>query len=559
MARYTIGLDYGTLSVRAILVAIATGEQVATSVYEYPHGVMETRIPTGRQLPPGWALQDPQDYIEGLITTIRDVMSQKEIMPEEVIGVGIDFTSATILPVKIENKMPLCMLEEFKDEPHAYVKLWKHHGAEEEAKMITEIAKERGEKFLDIYGGKVSSEMTIPKILETLRHAPKVYEEADRFMEAMDWIVWQMTGEESKSACGAGYKMFYNDKLGYPSKEFFKALDPKMEDVVKEKLDAPILPVGSCAGRLTESMAKVTGLLAGTPVGTGIIDAHSSVPGGGVAEPGTMMIIVGTSSCHMFLADQEKTGIEGIQGVVKDGIVPGYYGYEAGQSCVGDHYAWFVKNCVPASYMQEARDRGMDIHALLADKLKDYKAGQSGLVALDWFNGVRSPLQDYDLNGLIVGFNLLTKPEEIYLSLIEATAFGTRMIIEGFEDAGMHVDNIVLSGGIPMKNKMLVQVYSDICNRNIRISGASNASAMGAAYCGIAAAPESVTGYKDFADVVKRLGKIEEKVYTPNPENVEAYDKLYEEYKTLSDYFGRGANDVMKRLNAMRAERKGLK
>lgn len=552
MAKYAIGLDYGTLSVRALMVDIHTGEEVATSVYEYPHGVMETRIPSGKKLPSGWALQDPQDYMGGLVETVRDVMKQSKAFPEEIVGIGVDFTSATVMPVTAD-KMPLCMLPEFKDEPHAYVKLWKHHGGEEEAAIIDKIAIERGEAWHSLYGGKVSSEWTMPKVLETLRHAPEVYEKADRYMDALDWIIWELTGEESRSACCAGYKAFYHHEMGYPSKEFFKALDPRMENVIEEKMNAPIKGVGEKAGHLTESMAMVLGLLPGTPVGTGIIDAHSSVVGAGISGPGTMMIIVGTSSCHMLLSETEA-GIPGVAGIVKDGIMPGYFAYEAGQSCVGDHFAWFVDNCVPATYAAEARDKGITVHQLLTEKLAGYKAGQSGLVALDWFNGVRSPLMDFNLNGLIMGMNLLTKPEEIYLSLIEATAYGTRMIIESFENAGVPVDNIVLSGGIPLKNKMLVQVYSDICNREIKICGSSNASAMGAAILGAAAAAESVTGYKNANEVAAALGKINDEVYTPNPENVAVYDKLYAEYKTLLDYFGRGANDVMKRLNAIRDE-----
>ena len=544
MSKYAIGVDYGTLSVRALMVDIHTGEEVATSVYEYPHGVMEEHIPTGKKLAPGWALQDPQDYLEGLILTIRNVMAQQKALPEEVIGIGVDFTSSTVISCKAD-KTPLCHLPEFKDEPHAYVKLWKHHGAEEEAQMIDRIAKERGESWLSLYGGKVSSEWMIPKVLETLRHAPEVYAQADRMMEALDWIIWEMTDVESRSACGAGYKAFYRHDSGYPSNDFFKALDPRMEHFIEEKMDAPIKAIGETAGYLCASMAKQLGLMEGTPVGTGIIDAHSSLPGCGIGKPGEMMIIVGTSSCHMMLSETEA-GIPGVGGLVKDGIMPGYFGYEAGQCCVGDHFAWFVDNCVPESYHQEARAKGISVHQLLTEKLKDYKAGQS----------VRSPLMDFNLNGMIMGMNLLTKPEEIYLALIEATAYGTRMIIESFENAGVHVDSIVLSGGIPVKNHMLVQVYSDICKRDIKISASTQASALGAAILGIAAASEQVTGYKDANEIAQKIGQVEDTVFSPNPDNTEVYDKLYAEYKTLHEYFGKGANDVMKRLNKIREERK---
>jgi len=552
MAKYALGLDYGTLSVRALLIDIHTGAEIASNVYEYEHGVMEESIPCGKKLPSGWALQHPQDYLNGLVSTVKAVMKESGVSPEDVVGIGLDFTAATVIASKADGT-PLCLLPEFKDEPHAYVKLWKHHGAEEEAGMIDQIAKERGESWLNIYGNKISSEWMIPKVLETLRHAPDVYEAADRFIDAGDWLIWLLTGEETRSACYVGYKSFYHHETAYPSNEFFKALDPRMEHFIEEKMDAPIKGVGERAGYLTAEMAEKLGLKAGTPVGITIIDAHAGVLGAGVSKPGTMLIIVGTSGCHLFMSD-EVVETPGICGIVKDGTLPGYFTYEAGQSCVGDHFAWAAKNCVPERYEKEAREQGISIHQLLTKKLEGYKPGQSGLVALDWYNGVRSPLMDFNLNGMIIGMNLLTKPEDIYLALIEATAYGTRIIIETLENAGIPVNRIVLSGGIPMKNKMLVQIYSDVCKKDIRICGSSNASAMGAAMLGIVAADESVTGYKNASQVVETLGKINEEVYSPIPERAAVYDKLYAEYKQLHEYFGKGGNDVMKRLNAIRDE-----
>lgn len=550
MKKYAIGLDYGTLSVRALLLDIETGEETATSVYEYPHGVMENSLPSGQKLSAGWALQHPADYMEGMEKTIQRVMQESGCLPEDVVGIGIDVTSSTVLPVQADGT-PLCLLAAFENEPHAYVKLWKHHGAEKQAQQIGQTASDRDEKWLSLYGGKVSSEWMIPKVLETLQKAPQLYEAADRYMEVLDWLVWQLTGTESRSACSAGYKAFYHHETGYPEPAFFKALDSRMENLVSEKMYAPIRTIGETAGFLTEKMAEKLGLLPGTPVGTAIIDAHSAVVGSGVSKPGTMMIIVGTSSCHMLLSETEK-GIPGVAGIVKDGMMPGFFGYEAGQCCVGDHFAWFVKNCVPASYEEEAQDQGISVHQLLTHKLEGYRAGQSGLLALDWFNGVRSPLMDFDLNGMILGLNLNTRPEEIYLSLIEATAYGTRMIIESFENAGVPVNSIVLGGGIPLKNEMLVQVYADICGKEIRLSKSPNASARGAAILGAAAADERVTGFSDALDAAAKLGAISDEVYRPDSENAAVYSKLYTEYKTLHEYFGKGANDVMKRLNALR-------
>lgn len=550
MKKYAIGLDYGTLSVRAILVDIETGETKGQSVYEYPHGVMETQIPTGKTLDNGWALQHPEDYLNGLFFVIRDIMAHKTVFAEQVIGIGIDFTSSTVLPV-YADKMPLCCTDEFVNEPNAYVKLWKHHGCEQEAADIDRISRERKEPWLRMYGGKVSSEWAIPKILETVHKAPEVYEKADRFMEAMDWIVWQLTDVETRSACGMGYKAFYHDELGFPSKDFFKALDPAMENFIEEKFNAPIMPLGSCAGGLCAGMARELGLLEGTPVGTAIVDAHASVPGSGIGKTGEMMIIMGTSSCHLMLTEEERQ-IEGIQGIVKDGIMPGSYGIEAGQCCVGDHFAWFVDNCVPERYAIEARTKGISVHQLLSQKLANYKAGRSGLIALDWFNGVRSPLMDFDLNGLLIGMNLLTKPEDIYLALIEATAFGTRAIIESFEKTGIPVNSVVVSGGIPSKNPLVTQIYADIINREIKVCANDQACALGAAIFGIAAAHKAVTGYEDANEIATKLGKLEEKAFIPNQENVKIYDDLYKEYNRLTNYFGRGENDVMKHLNAIR-------
>ena len=548
MVKYAIGLDYGTLSVRALLVDIVTGEEKAASVYEYPHAVMVESLPTGEKLPPEWALQHPEDYLEGLVHTVREVMALSGAEPGEVVGIGVDFTGSTVLAVQ-KDGTPLCCTEEFAHEPHAYVKLWKHHGGEEEARYIDQVIRERREDWLDYYGGRVSGEWMLPKILETKRGCPEVYRRADRMIEALDWIIWQMTGVETRSACAAGYKVFYRPDEGYPSEEFFRALE--MEKLAVEKLNAPVTSIGERAGCLAEAMAEKLGLLPGTPVGTGILDSLASVLGSGITEPGVFMIIMGTSSCYMLLS-KRKAKIRGICGVVRDGILPGYYGYEAGQSCVGDLFAWFVKNCVPESYEKEARTKGINIYQLLEEKLTGYQAGSSGLLALEWFNGVRSPLMDSKLSGLVLGMNLQTKPEEIYLALVEATAYGTRMNIESFEEAGIPVDSIVAGGGIPAKNRMIVQLYADVCNRDIRLSGTSQVSALGAAILGAAAADPAVTGFSDVEAAVKKLGKQKNEIIHPRPEQAAVYDKLYREYRTLFGYFGRGGNDVMKRLKDLK-------
>lgn len=546
MTKYTIGIDFGTLSGRAVLVNVKTGQEIASAVYEYPHGVMDEKLPSGRELGHDWALQHPQDYIDVLANTIPAVLKDADIAPSDVIGVGTDFTACTLLPVKADGT-PLCFLPEFKDNPHAYVKLWKHHAAQDKANALNRIAKERGESWLANYGGKISSEWVFPKIWEVLDEAPEVYEAADRFIEAADWIIWQLTGKETRNSCTAGYKAIWNKRTGYPSKDFFKALDPRLENVVDEKLSRDILPVGTKAGEIDERASKLTGLEVGTAVAVGNVDAHVCVPAVGIDSPGKMLAIMGTSTCHMVMGTEEIP-VPGICGVVEDGILPGYFGYEAGQSCVGDHFAWFIDNCLPASYYEDAKRQDKDIYAYLREKAQEQKPGESGLVALDWWNGNRSILVDVDLTGMMLGMTLQTKPEEMYRALIEATAYGTRIIIENFREHGVPVNEFYASGGISQKDPMTMQIYADVINMPIKIAGTTQGPALGSAIFASVAAGKERGGYDSVFDAIKVMAKVSDNIYKPIPENVKIYDKLFAEYKILHDYFGRGANDVMKRL-----------
>lgn len=550
MEKYSIGMDYGTLSARAILINIHSGEEIATSVYEYPHGVMETALPTGEPLGPNWALQHPKDYIEALTFTIKELLSISKVEPKDIIGIGIDFTSCTILPVK-EDGIPLCMLKEFEREPHAYVKLWKHHAAQYCADHLNQTAEEMKEEWLSLYGGKISSEWLVPKVMQIAKEAPSIYDATDKFMEAGDWLVWQLCGKEARSACNAGYKALWHYKKGYPSSTFFKALDPKLENLVSEKLSTDIKPLGACAGYLTPEMARQTGLTEDTAIAVEIIDAHASVPACKIDGPGKMLMIMGTSTCHMLLSKEER-GVPGTCGIVKDGILPGFFGYEAGQSCVGDHFSWFVKNCVSSKYIEDAKEKGMDIHQYLTEKAKKLKVGESGLLALDWWNGVRSTLMDFDLTGLILGMTLQTKPEEIYRALIEATAYGTRQIIEAFESSGVPIDELYAAGGIAAKNPMLMQIYADVCNKEIKISGSEQSGALGSAILGAVAAGTEKSGYQDVCEATSKLGKLKDVIYKPIPENVSVYEELFREYQKLYNYFGKGENNVMKKLKALK-------
>jgi L-ribulokinase len=550
MSKYTIGVDYGSLSGRAVLVETSTGKEIASAVYEYPHAVMDKTLPDGTPLGHDWALQHPQDYIDVLAKTIPEILKKSGVDPADVIGIGTDFTACTVLPVK-KDGTPLCFLDEYKSNPHAYVKLWKHHAAQDKANKLNEIADKRGEAWLKNYGGKISSEWAIPKIWQVLDEAPEIYNAMDRWIEAADWIIWQLTGVETRNSCTAGYKAIWNKKTGYPSKEFFKALDPRLENVVEEKLGTVIVPLGDKAGELTEEMAKLTGLKAGTPVAVGNVDAHVCVPAVGIDGPGKMLAIMGTSTCHIMMGTEEHQ-VPGMCGVVEDGVMPGYFGYEAGQSCVGDHFAWFVENCCPASYFEDAKAKGMNIHKYLREKAQKLKVGQSGLVALDWWNGNRSVLVDVDLTGMILGMTLQTTPEEIYRALIEATAFGTRMIIENYREHGVPVEEFFASGGISQKDPLMMQIYSDVLNMPIKIAGSEQGPALGSAIFASVAAGKAAGGYDDVFEAARVMGNVKDVVYTPIPENVKVYDKLFAEYRKLHDYFGRGANDVMKRLKEIK-------
>jgi L-ribulokinase len=551
--KYAIGVDYGTQSGRAVLVDLSNGREVADHVTPYPHGVIDEKLPgSGKPLEHDWALQHPDDYLEVLRRSIPAVLKESGVSKDDVIGLGIDFTACTMLPVDKEG-VPLCFKPEWKDNPHSWVKLWKHHAAQDEADRLNAIAAERGEKFLPRYGGKISSEWMIAKIWQILNEASNVYEATDRFTEATDWVVSQLTGSFVRNSCTAGYKSIWHKRDGYPSREFFKALDPRLENLIDTKLRGDIVPLGTKAGEITPAMAELTGLAAGTAVAVGNVDAHAAVPAVGVVDEGKLVMAMGTSICHMLLGKKE-VAVEGMCGVVEDGIIPGYMGYEAGQSAVGDIFEWFVEEAVPA-YVKEAADKeGVSVHEWLTERAAAYKPGQSGLVALDWWNGNRSVLVDTNLTGVMVGYTLLTKPEEVYRALLEATAYGTRTIIDAFHSHGVEVNEVYACGGLPQKNRLLMQIYADVTNREIKIADSKQTPAVGAAMFGAVAAGSAKGGYDSIVDAAKAMARVREETFKPIPENVAVYERLYQEYRKLHDYFGRGENDVMKRLKALKDE-----
>ncbi|ASW57652.1 ribulokinase [Plantactinospora sp. KBS50] len=532
--RYVIGVDYGTLSGRALVVRVGDGAELGTAVHEYARGVIETALPDRQALPGDWALQDPDDYRDVLRRAVPAAVQAAGIDPERVIGISTDFTACTVLPT-LADGTPLCEIPELRSRPHAWVKLWKHHSAQPHADRINALAHERAEPWIGRYGGKISAEWQFAKGLQILQEDPEIYGRAERFIEAADWIVWQLCGVETRNICTAGYKGIRQDGR-YPSEEFLAALDPGFTDFVA-KLDGPLMPMGERAGGLTAEAAAWTGLPEGIAVAVGNVDAHVTAASAQALEPGHLVAIMGTSTCHVVNGSQ-LAEVPGMCGVVDGGLSQGAWGYEAGQSGVGDIFGWFVHNAAPS---------GMASHQRLSELAADQPVGAHGLIALDWWNGNRSVLVNHDLSGLIVGLTLATRPQDIYRALLESTAYGTRMIMEAFVEAGVPITELVMAGGLTA-NRLLMQIYADVTNRPLSIIGSAQGPALGSAIHAAVAAG----AYPDIYAASRAMGRVDREVYQPDPANARAYDALYAEYRTLHDHFGRGGNDVMFRLRAIR-------
>ena len=546
MPKYSIGIDYGTLSARAVLVDLSSGKECAEAVFPYPHAVMSEKFLDGTPLPPDFALQHPRDYLDALCEVIPAVIAAGGAKKEEIAGLGIDFTSSTVIPVKADGT-PLCFDARFKNNKHAYVKLWKHHAATPYAEKLTSLL--QGTKILENYGGSISNEFFFPKIAEIADHAPEVYDATDIFTEAGDFLTMTLTGARTMCSGVAGFKALYTEKEGFPSNDVLKALHARLDGVVENKIVKNIVAPGTCVGGVTEAWAETLGLCAGTPVSAALIDAHAAVPTAGITDGNEMLLILGTSGVQMLMSD-EPCPVEGICGMCRDGYIPGRYAYEAGQSCLGDHFDWFVKNALPASYAEEAASRGISPHVLLTEMASALRIGESGLLALDFFNGSRCIHSEADLSGVILGMTLATRPEHIYRALIEATAFSTRYIVEQFITGGVSVGNILVGGGIAEKNALLMQIYADVTGRELRLVGTKQAPAVGSAIYGAVAGGV----FPDIKSAAAVMAKRSDTVYRPIPENSAAYEKLYREYVTLCDYFGKGDNVVMSHLKAFKLQ-----
>ena len=544
---YVIGVDYGTLSGRAVVVRVADGAELGTGVHEYPHAVLTDTLPDGvTRLGAQWALQVPQDYVDVLRVAVPQAVAAAGIDADDVIGIATDFTACTVLPT-LDDGTPLCELPEYAARPHAYVKLWKHHAAQPQADRINAVAEKRGEAWLGRYGGKVSSEWQFAKALQLLQEDREVYDRMRHWVEAADWIVWQLTGTFVRNACTAGYKGLLQDGA-YPGPDYLAALDPDFAGFVTDKLGGPIAPLGAAAGTLSARAAGWTGLREGTAVAVGNVDAHVTAAAGNALAPGEMVAIMGTSTC-LIMNGEAVHEVPGMCGVVDGGVVEGLWGYEAGQSGVGDIFGHVVATSVPGSYERAAAERGESVHEYLTALAAAQAPCRHGLVALDCHSGNRSVLVDHDLSGLVLGLTLQTRPEDVYRAFIEATAFGARTIVEAFRGSGVPVSELVVTGGL-VKNAFLMQVYADVLQLPLSVVGSDQGPALGSAIHAAVAAG----AYPDVRAAAARMGRVTRGVYRPDPATAGVYDRLYAAYRRLHDHFGRGGDDVMHDLARLRRE-----
>lgn len=545
--KYVIGLDYGTLSGRGVLVRVSDGEILNSFVCNYPHAVMdETLCETGEKLPENWALQVPHDYVEVLDSVVPRLMAESGVDKCDVIAIGVDFTSCTMLPVD-ENNVPLCELDEYKTCKYAYAKLWKHHGAQPEADVINALLEARGLEEDPRFGGKVSSELMVPKAMETLLDAPEIYEAADEFVEAGDWLTRVLTDSNDRSCSMAGYKMWWNALEGYPDADFFKALDPRLENFTSEKLPGKLRGMGERIGVLSKAWADRLCLAEGIAVAPAIIDSHAGFPGSGVSRPDQMMMVLGTSSVMLALTDQPYSRY-GVMGGVRDAIVPGWYALESGLACVGDLFGWYMENMLPASYEKQAQAEGKDVFTFLNEKAAARKVGEGGVLALDWFSGNKTPFVDGSLSGALVGMNMTTRPEDIYRAMIEATAFGTKRIVDLYEAHGANIAEVIASGGIAIKNPFVMQIYADVLGKDISVTACDQAAALGSAIYATLAAGSANGGYDDYTEAVQKMSQPMLTTYHPVEENTARYAKLYKLYCALGGKMGDDADEIMHEL-----------
>lgn len=539
---YSIGIDFGTGSGRAFLINTENGEIEEQYIRNYTHGTIEGEL-GGEKLPQNFALQNANDYMEIIEIGIPTIIEKANISVSEIVGIGIDFTSSTVIFVD-EQMEPIHNKSGFQDNPHAYVKLWKHHGAQDEADLLFKTALEGKNRWLGYYGFNVSSEWMIPKIMEVNNKAPEVMAVTANIMEAGDWIVNRLTGQNVRSNCGLGFKSFWEAETGFHY-DLFDKVDSDLSDIVRTKVDAPVVSIGDSVGTLCKEMAEKLGLSPDTQVSPFIIDAHASLLGIGSEKDKEMTMVMGTSTCHLML-NKEQHKVPGISGSVKGAIIPDLYAYEAGQTAVGDLFEYVAKQA-PYDYVKAAESRGISIFDLLNEKAAQLYPGESGLIALDWHNGNRSVLSDSNLKGSLFGMTLQTRHEEIYRAYLEATAFGAKMIMQQYQGWQMEVDHVFACGGIPKKNGLLMEIYANILNKKITVIDSEYAPAIGAAILG------AICGgaHSDFNSAIEAMKEPVLYQVEPDPQQARTYKKLFSAYKELHDLHGYKKARIMRNVSAL--------
>ncbi len=539
MKKYVFGFDFGTLSCRGVAIDLQNGNMIATAEKAYPSGVI-SRVMKHKEIPllKDWYLEDPNEWVECMCDVSKQMLAEGNIKGSEVYGIGTDFTSCTLLPV-LKDGTPLCNIEEYRDYPNAWPKLWKHHGAQTYAEEIEKYAKENTDWLKNYFGNSVSSEWTFPKMLQVLREDSLIYDKADYFMEAVDWIVMVLSGKLTRCSATLGVNTFWVKGQGYPSKEFCKALDPCMENVVETKLAGEVVTVGDMVGYLTKPMADRMGLTTKTVIAAGFSDGAVAGCGAGVTKSGSMLLVMGTSTCQQMMY-KDYHAFDGICSIASDGMIPGLYGYEAGQPATGDIFQWFADNCTPPRYYEKANEKGISILNYLGELAEALPPGGNGLIALDWFNGNRSNLSNYNLSGTIIGLTLDTKTEEIYRALVEANIFGSKIILDNYKENGVHISDIYAVGGIARKSPWIMQMCADVFNQKVMVPLLDNVPARGAAVCAAVALGQidKENGFQNIQEAADILVPKDKLIYEPNKSKIRAYEEMYGYYRKLHDLFG---------------------
>lgn len=539
MAKYSIGLDFGTLSVRGVLVDIDTGEIAKTSVFSYPHGVMK-QLPDGKELPKESAYAHPADYMEGMQKVVAGLTKDNP----EVVAIGIDATSCSVIPLAA-NGSPLCFKSEFADREHAYIKLWKHHCATEQARHLFDVAKERGERFLSDSGNTINAESFFPKALETFEEDREVFAATALFMDVGEWLTMMLTGKLTVSQPLACFKRLYHPFRGYPAREYFETVATGFSAVL-DKLKGKLIPVGGQAGTLHPRSAALLGLPEGIAVAPAQIDAHTAVAAVG-GRSGDMVCVMGTSGVSLMCSHSDS-GMDGVYTSSAHTFLPDTYGQEGGQSAVGDSFGWFADNCVPPEYHDRAMEKEMNLQAYLSELAGELQAGESGLLALNWTGGVRTPLADYSLTANVLGLTLTTKPEEIYRALLEGSIYGARRIRDIYANHGHTITRVFLGGGIPRKNALFCQLFADILGCEVQVCSIEDSCALGSAILAAMA-----TGERKSEDVLDAMRHRQMTSYYPDFKARETYDKLYAQYLRLSDMMS-GYDSPMRKVKKIKEE-----